>query len=613
MQDHRYSFEIDATPEELWQLFWGKKTGDVIEHGDVRIEILHGGDETGEGLVRHCHFRVPRYLLSGGDSVANPDSVLGERVVYVIPRLNPDGAETMFARVRYDRRRNGLAFDDDSDGRVDEDPGEDLNGDGLISVMRVADPSGDYMVHPDDPRLMRRADASKGESGTYAIYIEGRDSDGDGFLNEDGPGGVDLDRNFQHAYPYWERDAGPYMVSEPETRALMDFVVAHRNIGAILTFGHSDNLVTPPDNRGNLADARMLDLPEFAMASYSELWEQGIFTFDQPTGGFGGFFGGGGGGGSLPQLRGAQPGRDNDPGAGQRPETTVNAADRTYFESVSETYREITGITQLATNREAEGAFFQFGYYQYGVPSFSTQGWGLPGTKDEGEEDEAAGEPAGGERARAAEGEVGGSGRRTGGVRGRAGGARRRTGGGGDAGDGIDAEVLAALEDAGVDAFVDWTAYSHPTLGQVEIGGFVPYATTNPPEANLGDLGERHGEFLVRLAGMLPRVTIVDTEVTAHGGGLFTVEVEVANSGFLPTSLRHGVISRSVQPTTVQIQIDPDSIVSGAPKSYTIQRLEGSGSREKVTWVIRGQPGGQVEVRVRSQKGGTDSSTVTLR
>jgi hypothetical protein len=67
MQDHRYSFEVDATPREVWQVFWSPKhRGQVIEHGDVRIEIYHPGDAIGEGLVRHCHFRVPRYLLSGG-------------------------------------------------------------------------------------------------------------------------------------------------------------------------------------------------------------------------------------------------------------------------------------------------------------------------------------------------------------------------------------------------------------------------------------------------------------------------------------------------------------------------------------------------------------------
>ena len=66
MQDHRFSFEIEATPQEIWRIFWGRKTGDVITHGDVRIEILHGGDANGEGLVRHCHFPVPKYLLTGG-------------------------------------------------------------------------------------------------------------------------------------------------------------------------------------------------------------------------------------------------------------------------------------------------------------------------------------------------------------------------------------------------------------------------------------------------------------------------------------------------------------------------------------------------------------------
>lgn len=67
MQDHRYSFELEATPEEVWRVFWStRKKGQVVESGDVRIEILHPGDEIGEGLIRHCHFRVPLYLLSGG-------------------------------------------------------------------------------------------------------------------------------------------------------------------------------------------------------------------------------------------------------------------------------------------------------------------------------------------------------------------------------------------------------------------------------------------------------------------------------------------------------------------------------------------------------------------
>ena len=81
MQEHRYSFEIDATPEEIWALMHQRPPagpdgqGEIgeygriirkIEHGPVTIEILHEGDEHGDGLVRHCFFRVPKYLLSGG-------------------------------------------------------------------------------------------------------------------------------------------------------------------------------------------------------------------------------------------------------------------------------------------------------------------------------------------------------------------------------------------------------------------------------------------------------------------------------------------------------------------------------------------------------------------
>ena len=65
MQEHHHSVDIVARPEELWRLFWYRGPRPQ-NNGDVQIEILHPGDDVGEGLVRHCTFRVPRYLLSGG-------------------------------------------------------------------------------------------------------------------------------------------------------------------------------------------------------------------------------------------------------------------------------------------------------------------------------------------------------------------------------------------------------------------------------------------------------------------------------------------------------------------------------------------------------------------
>ncbi|HWD54825.1 MAG TPA: hypothetical protein VG346_06870 [Acidimicrobiales bacterium] len=64
MQQHHYYVDIDATVDELWQLFWARIPH--TETGDVTIDILYPGNEIGEGLIRHCTFRVPRYLLTGG-------------------------------------------------------------------------------------------------------------------------------------------------------------------------------------------------------------------------------------------------------------------------------------------------------------------------------------------------------------------------------------------------------------------------------------------------------------------------------------------------------------------------------------------------------------------
>lgn len=147
----------------------------------------------------------------------------------------------------------------------------------------------------------------------------------------------------------------------------------------------------------------------------------------------------------------------------------------------------------------------------------------------------------------------------------------------------------------------------------MEIGGFLPYATTNPPAEDLPELGRKHGEFVAKLADMLPRVRIADTEVTNHGGGVFTVSVEVVNEGFLPTSLQHGVVSRAVQATTVQIQVPPEAVLTGDPKTARIQKLDGSGTRERFTWVVQAREGSSVEIRVRAQKAGSDTITITLR
>lgn len=543
-----------------------------------------------------------RRLVEGYASDAAVKQVLDNYVVYVLPRANPDGAEAMFSPVKAGGNANSRPFDDDNDGRIDEDGPEDLNGDGFISVMRAKDPEGEYMIHPEDARLLKKADPARGEAGEYKVYWEGVDNDGDGFINEDPPGGVDLNRNFQHRYPYYQVGAGPHMVSEPEAKAILDWVLDHRNIAIVLTYGESDNLVTPPDSKGKLGPESMVDLMQFASESVAgagnvgmvEIESRGSFRF------FGGF-----------RNQANQRGQDRPRRPTRRPEVDVNADDVPYFKTVSDRYKEITGLEKTPEVRTPAGAFFEYGYFQYGVLSLSTPGWGpAKPAADAGE---------GGKNAASEEGERaqrgGPGGRRPGG-----GGPPSRSGpasggrGGEEAGVAkFDLEWIRWMDEQKIDAFLPWTEIDHPEKGKVEVGGFNPIAVSNPPGDRLEELGEKQFQFLCYLATLFPKVAVAKSSVVNLGGGLFRIRAEIENSGFLPTALAHGVVSRSVKPTMVQLGIDPESLVSGDAKTSFFQALSPTGAHQKYDWIVRGESGSEVTIRVVSQKGGSQTVTLTLQ
>jgi len=182
--------------------------------------------------------------------LAARQGVAANNTVYVVPRLNPDASEAFFAPVRAERKGNDTKEDDDRDGAVDEDGPDDLNGDGLITMMRVrVDAGGEWMADPVDPSLMRRADATKGERGTHRLLIEGKDDDGDDAFNEDGVGGTDISINFPNNYTWFVPGAGEHQLSAPESRAIAELVFARANIAAVYVLGMQDNLVKPWEGR----------------------------------------------------------------------------------------------------------------------------------------------------------------------------------------------------------------------------------------------------------------------------------------------------------------------------------------------------------------------------
>ena len=171
------------------------------------------------------------------------------RTVYIMPKLNPDGSDHYLTKP--DGMRSSVRpYDSDRDGLLDEDPPEDLNGDGHITLMRIKDEQGSMRTSSEDPRLMVRR--QEGEKGEWRIYSEGIDNDKDGRFNEDGVGGLDINRNWPSRWQQeWiQRGAGPYPLSEPETRAVAEFLFSHRNVTGVINHHMAGNFVyRPPTNR----------------------------------------------------------------------------------------------------------------------------------------------------------------------------------------------------------------------------------------------------------------------------------------------------------------------------------------------------------------------------
>ena len=576
INDHKNIAKLESIGKtlegrDIWLVEIANPKGVPVEQ---RPALFIGANFEGDHLIgSEITLYIIDYLLKNYSSNSEVKEKIDNHVFYIVPRVNPDAAEMFFANVKIGRKTNTKPYDGDNDGRMDEDGAEDLNKDGCVTVMRVRDTEGEYMINPGEPRLMKKADPKKGETGMYKLYWEGIDNDKDGFINEDPPGGIDINRNFQHEYPYYNPDAGWHMISELESRAIMDWIIAHRNVVIILTFGESDNLITAPNSRGQLSPAKEIDLFKFADASNDGASEVGIF----PTGR--GVFGFGGPRGQAPQQQ-QQPSRGR-PSRG--PATTVDTTDIEYFNVVSEKYIKLTGIENQPVVRRPQGTFFQYGYYQFGVPSFSTPGWGIPSLTSDRQGRQSQ----------------------------RGAGSPRPSGVGRTAN--IDSLLLKWMDSEGIDGFANWTKYNHPDLGEVEIGGFKSYMVTNPPAEKIIALGASHAEFAIYLSTLFPEVKIAKTEVINHGGGIFRIRAEVENAGFLPTSLAHGVRSRSVKPTMVQLGVEPEAVISGNNKTSFFQSLAGSGKRQKYEWLIKGKSGVRIELRVVSQKGGSDNTTIILK
>ncbi len=199
---------------------------------------LDGGIHAQELTASQVALYVMAHLLNGYGDDPQVTELLDTRAFYIRPKFNPDGSDLVLEEDQW-LRSTPRPVDENGDGIPDSDPPEDLDGDGRILQMLIPDADGGLVRDADDPRIVRSRE-EEDEGPFYRQAREGRDLNGDGTLNSDGIGGMDMNRNFPYNWAPLHRQPGSYNfpLSEPETWAAANFVNDHPNITQIV-HGHT--------------------------------------------------------------------------------------------------------------------------------------------------------------------------------------------------------------------------------------------------------------------------------------------------------------------------------------------------------------------------------------
>ncbi len=487
--------------------------------------VVVGSIQPDHPLGSEMALRMAEKIAAQAAEDEGVQKLLARCTVYIIPRPDPDGLEKCFALPRQLSVGNGAATDDDRDFMLGEDPANDLNGDGWITQLRVADESGTHRLHPDDPRVLIEIDPKKNESATFRILSEGIDDDHDEAFNEDGSGGVNLNCNFTFRYAPFQPNTGANAVSEPESRALADLLFDRPQIAGVLTFSTEDNLFHPWKHDG-----------------------------------------------------GKDKGRNRQ---------TIAAKDETVVNRLAEEFRELHGGKNCPPSSSGRGSFSEWAYFHFGRWSLASRGWWVPEVpaedvkqdepkKEEDSQDEEE-KQADDEQPKAEEIKQADEKKKPTDEK-----QKEKRG----------AEELNALrwlakED--IQGFVDWQPIEHPDFPgkKVEVGGFKPFARTQPPVAAIDELADRHVQFLGALVKQLPELALVDTKVEALGGNTFRITTNVVNRGPLPTMPEIGGITEQAYPLQIVLSLPTKTEFLLGHQRGSVRRLKGQGDKEEKVWLIR--------------------------
>jgi hypothetical protein len=143
------------------------------------------------------------------------------------------------------------------------------------------------------------------------------------------------------------------------------------------------------------------------------------------------------------------------------------------------------------------------------------------------------------------------------------------------------------------------------------VGGYRPFVLTNPPAQMLAGVAAKQGDFLMELARRLPRIGVGKIECHLLADSVYGIEIQVVNTGFLPTALAHGETTQEVYPTRLILDLEPTCFLAGAKTTF-LPTIAGSGGIAKARYTIHVANRQEIHFKVVSMLGGQAEGSIEL-
>ncbi|WP_375552275.1 M14 family metallopeptidase [Rhodophyticola porphyridii] len=513
---------------EVWFLtITNPETGPASEKSGFYIDAqIHAEEHATSATALYACW----YLLTKCGQDEEVTRLLDRQVFYIVPRINPDGAEYALTAPYHPWCGNGrfLPGEDRIEGLIPQD----IDGDGYIVQMRVPDTKGEWKKDDENPDIMVQREPGEEGGEYYRLYPEGMIRNYDGVhvhieMQQDG----NMNRNFPTNWTPQEYGAGDHPFSEPEAAGIGKLILDHPNITGICAYHTHGGIILRPSM---LQPDSEMSPPDLAL--YKALGEVGERLTGYPT---------------------------------------------------ISVYEDFTPDKTKARH----GSLTGWTYEEMGIISFATELWDLERTAGVPKEGYYNLGPRDAATQRLVHDWV--------------------------------------VENVGAHGFRPWSAFDHPQLGPVEVGGMVYiWSYRNPPGKMLEEICHNNVLFNLRHAAAAPRIAVDTLEVEALGADLHRVTAVVSNHGYLPTNLSDVAVKNGVaKPVTVELDCDGADLVMN-PGDVKLGNLAGRNERryaysnwgqqwspvtKKVEWLVKATaPAASVTVTARSEKGGVHRQSAAL-